>query len=241
MFGGTWVVEAFLQVILNLSAPANRVAISAERELAMAFYANNDNVVLQTQLSESNTSVSSELDFLGFNEEQEKDTDRRWHEGIREFPFISTTLRVGLAYDASRCRAYNPRIEPLGLVFKDEIFHHGMVVIDISDLEQIRYGIVAFTLHHMAEVNVPPHRIYEPVEDDPPPDEPVPMLEEERPLIQLSASGYMQKFFYNDFGDSGGAVEKLQLNHKVIDPIAMDCTSSIKTQRFRISADMKTA
>ncbi|WYZ35497.1 hypothetical protein EsH8_X_000144 [Colletotrichum jinshuiense] len=222
LFGGTRVIEACLQVILNLSAPANRAAIKAELGLATEFYAKGDDIVARVYLPEPDIEASAELGLLDFGDEEENNTERPWDEGLREFPFITTNLLVGLGYDASRCKAYNPRTEPLGMAFKDATLHHGMVVIDISDLDKIRYGIVAFTLHHMAEVNVPPHRHYDPVEDDPPDDDPTPMLQEDRPRTPLSATGYMTKFSYNDFEGHGRGIKELELHHQVIDPTAMD-------------------
>lgn len=110
------------------------------------------------------------------------------------------------------------------MAFRDDTPHHGMVVIDISDLDRIRYGIVAFTLHHMAMANVPPDRDYDPVEDDPPVRDPDPVLEEKRPRRPLSANSYMKKFFYRDHENDGRRVKELELRHWVADPSAMDCT-----------------
>ncbi|KAF6787609.1 hypothetical protein CSOJ01_15189 [Colletotrichum sojae] len=174
---GVLVVEACLQVIKFLSSPANR----------------------RSHLPEASASAFSELGILGLDDDgDDVDQEESGNGHIPEFPFISTTLLLGLSCDPSRSTTYSSQLQPLGMAFRDDIPHHGMVVIDISDLDGIRYGIVAFTLHHMVMVNVPPDRDYDPVEDDPPERDPDPVLEEERPRKPLSASSYM-KNNYIDF------------------------------------------
>ncbi|KAF6834730.1 hypothetical protein CMUS01_06047 [Colletotrichum musicola] len=222
-FSGVLVVEACLQVIKFLSSPANRVTIEAELALARAFYASRDGELERSHLPEPSAAASSELGILGLDDEEDDfDQKEPGDEPIPQFPFISTTLLLGLSCDPSRTTTYSSQLQPLGIAFRDDIPHHGMVVVDISDLDRIRYGIVAFTLHHMAMVNAPPDRDYDPVEDYPPERSPDPVLEEQRLHTPLSANSYMKKFSYRDHENGGRRVKEVELRHWVVDPSTMD-------------------
>lgn len=98
-----------------------------------------------------------------------------------------------------------------------------MIVLDISDLDSVHIGVIAQKINYMAEVvwediGTP----WDPVESEPPRDEPVPVLEEPRSREPLTYAGFMLKFaLYGDpepwFGGCG---------HKewpVIEATALDC------------------
>ena len=69
---------------------------------------------------------------------------------MREFPFFSTSLRLVLTHGDSSL--HDIHHQPLGAVFREEKLDYGMAVIEISDLDQLRYGIVGFCINYMAEV-----------------------------------------------------------------------------------------
>jgi hypothetical protein len=60
-----------------------------------------------------------------------------------ELPFISTCLVVSVGRE---CHSRDSQVTagPLGLVYTDETMGYGMAVVDISDLDCVRYGIAAF-------------------------------------------------------------------------------------------------
>ncbi|RYP82461.1 hypothetical protein DL770_005574 [Monosporascus sp. CRB-9-2] len=94
---------------------------------------------------------------------------------------------------------YNTRVgdvqeQPLGTVFRDDRLEYGMVVLDISDLGRVRYGIVGFEINYMAEVDVTQTGYWDCIEGRPPEEDPVPVLEEHRSRSPLSAAQYMKKF-----------------------------------------------
>jgi hypothetical protein len=63
---------------------------------------------------------------------------------VREFPFITTCLLQGVAFDAREGHCYRASPEPLGTVYRDTSVEWGMVVFDITELYEVRYGIVGF-------------------------------------------------------------------------------------------------
>ena len=56
-----------------------------------------------------------------------------------------------MGYDQSSGSKNNARTELLGTVYCDHSIEYVMVVIDISDLDDIRYGIVGFMVRRMVE------------------------------------------------------------------------------------------
>jgi hypothetical protein len=63
---------------------------------------------------------------------------------VREFPFISACLLQGVAFDPHGGYCYQATPEPLGTVYRDTNVEWGMVVVDITELDEVRYGIVGF-------------------------------------------------------------------------------------------------
>jgi hypothetical protein len=44
---------------------------------------------------------------------------------------------------------YRARTEPLGLVYRDDSIEFGAMVVDVSDIGRVRYGIVAFSVRRL--------------------------------------------------------------------------------------------
>lgn len=86
--------------------------------------------------------------------------------------------RHGLCFD-------HVRLEPLGTVYRDDSLDYGMAILDISNLDEIRYGIVGFLIRD-------PHP--SPLAGEWHPS--VQTVEENRPRIPLSSVQYMSKFGY---------------------------------------------
>ncbi|WYZ37978.1 hypothetical protein EsH8_II_001484 [Colletotrichum jinshuiense] len=141
---------------------------------------------------------------------------------IPEFPFILTSLLLGLGHDTCRNAALRMHIRPLCTAFNDESVKHGMAVINISDLTRIRYGIVAFEISEWATVSRPPWSGWDAVEDRPPEDDPVLKTEESRPREPLSAVKYMDKFNYDRYFGDWAQTTRLLETKPLIEPSAMD-------------------
>lgn len=197
---GLRVPQACLQVVDILSTVGNRTAIQGELSLAADFYKNDSDGLLipRTELPELNRWLD--------NPSLAAKRSRSWHRHFTEFPFISTCLLVGVGYDQTNGCKNSPRTELLGTVYRDDSIEYGMVVIDISDLDEIRYGIVGFMVRQMVET---------PDDLDPDDDsyEAVPIVEEPRSRKPLSANEYMSRFHPNRFGDPyafGDVVNRLE-------------------------------
>ena len=213
---GLPVARACLQVIDILSDPGNRTAIRAELGLAIDFYKNDSDGLLveRTELPELNRWWNDPT--------MDAKRSRAWHRQFPEFPFISTCLLVGVGYDQSDGSKNNARTELLGTVYHDDSIEYGMVVVDISDLDDIRYGIVGFMVRQIVEIQDGADDDWDPCYDG---YEGVPTVEESRPRKPLSANEYMTRFHPNRFGDPyafGDVVKRLE-EKSLIAVSAMDC------------------
>ncbi|KAI1425007.1 hypothetical protein F5Y12DRAFT_398052 [Xylaria sp. FL1777] len=127
------VVELCRRLSAILADPSNRVALVSELSLAADFYHGKDLPIQELPKSGPWEYITR----LDRNEPVYRD--------FPEFPFVSTCLILagGLFSD------YPQQLQPLGTRFRDKNPSYGMVVFDISDLDQLRYGIVAFTVQPM--------------------------------------------------------------------------------------------
>ncbi|KAL6897539.1 hypothetical protein GGI43DRAFT_428679 [Trichoderma evansii] len=186
-----------LHVLLE---PANRVAIEAERALAAAWYRSNDHTGLPLQRPEVPDALP-------------------WSHDIREFPFVSTCLMLGLKSDSVYfTRPHDVQAQPLATAFRNDRSEYGMVVLDISDMDDIRYGIVAFPFNYMAEVQPDVYGRYGVIEGWPPAREPDVVLAENRPRIPLSAGQYTTKAGYKGVKWELADLKKF----RAVDPGALD-------------------
>ena len=105
------------------------------------------------------------------------------------------------------------RKEPLGTVFHNDTLEYRMVVIDISDLDDIRYGIIGLSI-------CTAQRAFRSAEQ-----RGLPSVEKHIRRRPLSAIEYMSKFYPESSGDPftfGDVVNSLQ-EHPLINVSAMDC------------------
>uniref|UniRef100_A0A8H7N1V6 Uncharacterized protein n=1 Tax=Bionectria ochroleuca TaxID=29856 RepID=A0A8H7N1V6_BIOOC len=122
-----------------------------------------------------------------------------WDEALTEFPFTSTCLLLGLLHDdgSNETRPGDIQLQPLETVFRGTSLEYGMVVLDISNLDQVKYGIVAFPIRYMVEVFYRGEEFgWDPVEDDPPAQEPDAVHVEVRPRVLLSILQNLKTFYY---------------------------------------------
>ena len=209
---GPYLIRICAHIINILRDEANQLAIRGELRLAEEFYRSGH--------KPPRAEVPEPYAWPGILELEESGPERPWNRDLREFPFLSTCLLLGAGHEPTLPISYDVRTEPLGTTYRDDSLEYGMVAFDISDLDNPCYGIVAFTVDLMAEVNVEDDDVgYDPVEDSPPEDDPVPTVEENRPRVPLSAREYIAKFRYYDDGDAVQTLEHLSL----IDTRVLDC------------------
>lgn len=104
---------------------------------------------------------------------------------LREFPFIALALQLAASYEHALHKLDAcMQAEPLGLVYDSDNVKYGIGIIDISDLDTVRYGIVAagHTLIYIPRVQENGTE-YDYVTDT-------------RTRTPLSAQEYMAKFHY---------------------------------------------
>ncbi|OIW23584.1 hypothetical protein CONLIGDRAFT_649611 [Coniochaeta ligniaria NRRL 30616] len=213
---GSNLIRPCLNIVTILSDAANQLAIQGELRLAEEFYKDGHKPP-RAELPESNASP-------GILELEGDGPEHGWDRGLREFPFLSACLLLGAGYDPVTGASYDVRTEPLGTAYRDDNLEYGMVILDISDLDEIRYGIVGFTVHFMADVIVGNDDVgYDPVEDLPPEDDPIPTVEEHRPRVPLSARGYMIKFGFMTRFDSSGFAFQTMDKFSLVDARVLDC------------------
>jgi hypothetical protein len=151
-----------------------------------------------------------------------------WDEALTEFPFTSTCLLLGLLHDdgSNETRPGDIQLQPLETVFRGTSLEYGMVVLDISNLDQVKYGIVAFPIRYMAEVFYRGEEFgWDPVEDDPPAQEPDAVHVEVRPRVLLSILQNLKTFYYTINLREESHV--LELEQKPLaDGRILDCTYS---------------
>jgi hypothetical protein len=204
---GRIVILSCLRIIDIFSDPANRAMVQAEMALAAEFYSRQERAPL-VELPTLNRWALGNEEFEGRR--------RPWDcHSIPEFPFILTCLLLGVSCDGRRGDTYTTaRTEPLGTVYRDDSLEYGMVVLDISNLDEIRYGIVGFVIRLTMEITPITPRL----RDGTPRGPRVLTVEENRPREPLSASQYMSKFGYS----ADETFDVLQ-RRPLINPSAMDC------------------
>ncbi|KAJ5882667.1 uncharacterized protein N7529_001339 [Penicillium soppii] len=83
---------------------------------------------------------------------------------------------------------------PLSTVFRVDCLEYGLVVLDISDLDRVTYGIAAFPTCYMATVPCEDENIdWDPVEDEQP-DQVDLVLASPRPRVLLSIGQWVRKY-----------------------------------------------
>ncbi|PVH75070.1 hypothetical protein DL98DRAFT_575225 [Cadophora sp. DSE1049] len=130
-------IAACKRVITIFSEKANRAAIKAELSLAAAYYM-RDREEYRPELVELRENDAKDRHHTRVEIEP-------WdHVSVREFPFITACLLQGVAFDPQESFCVQVTPQPLGTVYRDTSIEYGMVVIDITELNAVRYGIVGF-------------------------------------------------------------------------------------------------
>ncbi|KFY50778.1 hypothetical protein V496_09165 [Pseudogymnoascus sp. VKM F-4515 (FW-2607)] len=191
------VLEDCARLTCILSDPTNTAALEAEMALAISWYQGR----LQNPLPHRPV-VPDEMQ-PAFSNEKWKDTrtgkpDRpelEWSGGIRQFPFTSTCLRLALNAD----RTYFTRPGDVQEQSLDTVFHlnnveYGAVVLDITDLDNVGYGILGPSVIYAFEDYDPTCEIYSVVDCLKPDNLPAIQLEKSRTRRPLSGTDYIRKY-----------------------------------------------
>lgn len=215
------VIKDTLSLVKVLSEPANRVPLDAEQALARGWYRHQapDGDTRPVALPDS-----PQPPFLGHSDEWEPilQPELRWNDGLREFPFTSTCLLLGLSRGSKSTRPGDVQFQPLSTSFYGDCLEYGMVILDISNLERVKYGLVAFPVCYMAQVDYhDKDGGWDPVEDDPPEKEPDIVLVDERPREPLSILAYVEEHF--PFMEDHPRVVELEACPPIDDPSILDC------------------
>jgi hypothetical protein len=137
---GSDVIQYCVQTIDILSDPGNQIAIRTDLALATDFYKNDKREdllprVRLPQLTQPYHGPKVDTNFI-----------REWDQSISPFPFTATCLQLGIGYNPAIDSEAPVRKEALGTVFHDDSLEHGMVVIDISDLDDIHHGFFGISI-----------------------------------------------------------------------------------------------
>ncbi|KAL1607876.1 hypothetical protein SLS60_002814 [Paraconiothyrium brasiliense] len=215
------VVNDILSLVNVLSEPANQTPLEAERALATDWYLQRKDT--NTEPRPAALADSPQPPFRGWKEEWKTimQPELPRNDTAGEFPSTSACLVSGLLRGSKSTRTGDVQLQSLSTPFYGDCLEYGMVVVDISNLEHIKYGIVAFPVRYMAHVDY--HSEcggWDPVEDDPPRKEPDIVLVDERPRVPLSILGYVCEYFPLRKDDP--KVLELQAYPHVDDPSVLD-------------------
>lgn len=221
------VVEDCARIIDILTDPANRVALEAELAAAIWYYRG-------PHYSEPDRVDIPDAPQPGFDFSPWRDNwvqkpasperpELPWPGGTREFPFVSSCLRLALHRDdAYGTRLGDVQEQSLATAFRGDQLEYGMVVVDISDLDSISYGIIDSKVSYVVDIDLSINMGWDAVESPRPDREPVIQLEESRPRLPLSGTRYMKKY-----GLYHPTAAMVRLRKKpVVKPTALHCQST---------------
>lgn len=225
---GYRLTAACQRIITIFTDRTNHPAIRAELALAAAYYTRDGNHEYRQE--------PVELPELNRKYCQLALRRRHWDcTSVWEFPFIAACLLQGVGFDAQEGFTSAAHPEPLGTVYRDTSIEWGMVVVDITNLDAVRYGIVGFPVGQMRFVSSARE------ERNPPlihggfafiPGE-LRLVDEVRPRTAMSAAEYIAKFKHSywivdnlnnvdDIYSRRDNIKKLLDPIPLIDAVAMD-------------------
>lgn len=211
-------VSDILRLVKVFAEPANRVPLEAERLLATAWYQNRRTVEPRPTLPDS-----LQPPYVGRREEWAPtfQPELSWNGAGGEFPFTSTCLLLSLLPCSNSTRRGDVRLQHLSTAFFGDSLEYGAAILDISDLSRIKYGITAFPVRYMADVQY--HNSlggWDAVEDPPPQKEPDIVPVEDRARVPLSILSYLRKYVSYTYKEPADLVLE---THPVVDPGVLDC------------------
>jgi hypothetical protein len=234
-----------LALIEILSDPANRAPLEAERALAQVWYWRSQARKKNQFTPRPRVPDSVQPPYVPWKKRRECLQHRPqlpWRDdALTEFPFTTTCLLLGLlggngdGTKRSRTRPGDVQLQPLSTVFLGECIEYGLVVLDISDLDSgVKYGIAAFPVRYMADVQYKDESSgWDPVEDPAPEKEPDVVPFSPRPRGLLSIHQWLSRYFHYDDLSNEPSLRRLD-NMPLVDPAALDCMS-VSTRLVRVN------
>lgn len=221
---GYSVFSIILRLMNVLSDPANRLAIQGELQLAKILYGDGRHDPPRTTLLDFNVEMGEHDPWGLFDTDDHlEEKEKPQSPDIAQFPFLSTCLFLGPGPLTLRPLSQSVSLLSLGTEFHDDnIEPIGMVVLDISDptRDGLRYGIISFSVRQMADVHVhDDDQGWDPVEDEPPLNDPVPTLDAIRPRTPQSASACILNRGIDRYQH---AIQELD-QRPLVDGAALDC------------------
>ncbi|KDN70931.1 hypothetical protein CSUB01_03745 [Colletotrichum sublineola] len=229
------VVQDCARVVDALTSPGNQAIVEAELALARAEHRRSIHAepgAPRVQVPDRpQPSLCDAIIFHGNVPEPDQVRGRRpaspppvgQTPTVVHYPFISTCVRLALTRldDETGARFEDVREQPLSTVYREDALEYGAVVIDISDLGAVKYGIVGSKLSYVAarEADLGGTFGWDPVESDyhgPPPKL---HLEISGSRSPLSAAAYMIKFGFQhrmngmDMPNASGRLHPRALEH----------------------------
>ncbi|KAL6238399.1 hypothetical protein BDW75DRAFT_237498 [Aspergillus navahoensis] len=189
-----------------LSDPASRAPLEAERSLAEDWYREGNEPHLHQRPSVPDSVQAPWKPWYERTNFLQHRPQLPWRDdALTEFPFTTTCLLLGLLGDngdgnakatkRSRTRPGDVQLQPLSTVFRGDCLEYGLVVLDISDLNSgVKYGIAAFPVRYMAEVQYKSAH-WDPVEDPQPEKEPDVVPSSPRPRELLFIHQWLRRYY----------------------------------------------
>ena len=213
-----------------LSDPTNRAPLEAERALAEDWYRRSQGrePPIHERPSVPDTAQPPFVPWYKRREPGQQQPPLPWRDDTpSKFPFTATCVLLALLRDTrdNRTRPSDVQFQPLSTLFRADCIEYGLVILDISDLDSgVKYGIVAFPMNYMAEVEYGGEMIgWDPVEDPQPEKEPDIVLAHPRPRELLSISQWVSKHYYWSGLEKASCILKLE-ERPLADAVALDCT-----------------
>lgn len=147
------------------------------------------------------------------------EASRQDADGLVACPVLSTCLLVGLGFDASHDACFDPQLEPLHRAYQDASPEYGAVILDITNLDDVKVGILAFPIHYMGTVALHPRERWDPFESPQPDAEPVPVIGEQRPRVPKMLEQYLRAFQYSSWASQSDQQRRLRAEVQAISAV----------------------
>ncbi|KAF9884957.1 hypothetical protein FE257_000867 [Aspergillus nanangensis] len=195
-----------LALIEILSDPANRAPLEAERALAEDWYrrSQGNEPLIHERPSVPDTAQPPFVSAYKRREPGQQQPPLPWRDDApSKFPFIATCVLLALLRDGDatgciRTRPGDVQFQPLSTLFRADCTEYGLVILDISDFNSgVKYGITAFPMRYMAEVEYHSEMTgWDPIECPSPEKKPDIILVSPRSRELLSISQWVSKHYY---------------------------------------------
>ncbi|XWW96263.1 hypothetical protein V2A60_004236 [Cordyceps javanica] len=155
------------------------------------------------------------------------EASRQDADGLVAFPVLSTCLLVGLRFDPSHDACFDHQLEPLHRAYQDTSPEYGAVILDITNLDNVRAGILAFPIHHMGTVALHPRQRWDSFESPQPNAGPVPVVDEQRPRVPKTLEQYLRAFQYASWVSQSDQQKRLRAEVQAVNAVEEGATDYI--------------